>query len=160
LHAAGADPEPAARVRRCLRLRWSVAEAVSRRLSHRRGNGAARARASGPLQPDVSKILKDARMNLSPPAAGEFAPYFAGYIARVAHVGSPIDDLAAQRDRMLALLGTGTDDRAGYRYAPGKWTIADLVGHITDAERIFAYRMLRIGRGDQTPLPGWDENEY
>src|SRR5690606_12144390 len=42
----------------------------------------------------------------------------------------------------------------------GKWTIADLVGHITDAERIFAYRMLRIGRGDQTPLPGWDENDY
>src|SRR2546423_4297407 len=46
------------------------------------------------------------------------------------------------------------------RYAPGKWSIKEVLGHLTDAERIFGYRLLRIARGDATPLPGFDENAY
>ncbi len=51
-------------------------------------------------------------------------------------------------------------DRAGYRYAPGKWTVRELVVHLADVERIMAYRALRVARGDATPLPGFDEGAY
>jgi hypothetical protein len=49
---------------------------------------------------------------------------------------------------------------AGHRYAPGKWSVREVIGHLCDAERIFAYRLLRIARGDGTPLAGFDENAY
>jgi uncharacterized damage-inducible protein DinB len=51
-------------------------------------------------------------------------------------------------------------DKFDYRYAEGKWTIKDVIQHIIDAERIFGYRALRISRNDQTPLPGFEENDY
>ncbi|MEL1253684.1 DinB family protein [Flavobacterium sp. DGU38] len=51
-------------------------------------------------------------------------------------------------------------EKLEYRYAEGKWTIKDIILHMTDTERIFAYRALRISRGDKTPLPGFDENDY
>jgi uncharacterized damage-inducible protein DinB len=51
-----------------------------------------------------------------------------------------------------------TEDKANYRYAPGKWSLKQVLGHITDNERIMSYRLLRIARGDQTPLAGYDEN--
>lgn len=95
-----------------------------------------------------------------PPLPDEFAPYYAGYVARVSGVSSPIDELSAQRARFLALLSPLTEAGALYRYAPGKWSIKELVGHLADAERIFSYRMLRIGRGDTTPLAGFEENAY
>ena len=94
------------------------------------------------------------------PAVDEFAPFFAGYIARVARVADPIDELDAQRARLLTMLMPLSDDQASFRYAAGKWSIKALVGHLADAERILAYRLLRIGCGDDTPLPGWDENLY
>ena len=59
-----------------------------------------------------------------------------------------------------ALLHDVDDDRAAGAYAPGKWSIKTVVQHCTDAERIFAYRALRIARGDATDLPGWDEQAY
>ncbi len=52
------------------------------------------------------------------------------------------------------------EDKADYAYAEGKWTIKDVLQHVTDAERIFSYRLLRISRGDTTPLPGFEENDY
>jgi uncharacterized damage-inducible protein DinB len=96
----------------------------------------------------------------SPPAADEFAAFYAGYVGRVASVSAPFDELISQRERLLSLLSRLSDDRASFRYAPGKWSVKELVGHLADAERIFAYRMLRIGRGDTTPLPGFEENDY
>jgi hypothetical protein len=51
-------------------------------------------------------------------------------------------------------------DRAGFRYAPGKWSVREVVMHLSDVERIMAYRALRVARGDATPLPGFDENAY
>jgi hypothetical protein len=78
----------------------------------------------------------------------------------VAELTDPVGELSAQRDRVRSLLTAVTEDRGGFRYAPGKWSIQQLVGHIADAERIFAYRLLRIARSDATPLPGWEENHY
>jgi uncharacterized damage-inducible protein DinB len=99
-------------------------------------------------------------MPLSPPLPDEFDSFYAGYISRVANVPSPVDELVAQRERLLNALSPLTDAQAGYRYAEGKWSIKELVGHLADAERIFAYRLLRVGRGDETPLPGFEENDY
>lgn len=96
---------------------------------------------------------------ISAPGADEFAPYYAGYIARLAHV-DPVAEISAQRDRMRAFLSALTDEQAMHRYAPGKWSVKELVNHLTDAERVFAYRLMRVGRGDATPLPGFEENDY
>ena len=99
-------------------------------------------------------------MGLSVPQSGEYATAFERYLARVRHVEDPLRELAGQRDRMLARLSRLSDEQGQFRYAAGKWSIKDLVNHLSDAERVFAYRLLRIGRGDQTPLPGFEENDY
>jgi hypothetical protein len=79
-------------------------------------------------------------------------------------------DLVPEEDIFLALSNNLRDlkaflsgihtSRETYSYAPGKWTVAQVLQHTIDAERIFAYRALRIARGDKTPLPGWEENDY
>ena len=94
------------------------------------------------------------------PLAGEFASYAADDIAYVAG-----DDartaLAAQRDSVLALLSPLTDDVVdGVTYAPGKWMLKDVVAHLADDERIFAYRLLCVARRDPRVLDGFDEREY
>lgn len=96
----------------------------------------------------------------APPAPDEFDPFYAGYVARVARVAAPFDELIAQRARLLNVLSPLSDEQALRRYAPDKWSIKEIVGHLADAERIFSYRLLRIGRGDVTPLPGFEENDY
>jgi uncharacterized damage-inducible protein DinB len=96
---------------------------------------------------------------LQPPAAGEFNPYYGKYIDRVPD-GDFIEILARQADETLAILRALTEEVAAFAYAEGKWTIKEMVGHVCDAERIFSYRMLRIGRGDATPLASFDENSY
>jgi uncharacterized damage-inducible protein DinB len=93
------------------------------------------------------------------PDPTEFNPYYEKYVARVAS-GDLIELLARQADDTLSILRAIPDNAADHAYAEGKWTIKELVGHICDAERIFAYRLLRIGRGDQTPLASFDENVY
>lgn len=93
------------------------------------------------------------------PAADEYATYYGGYISRVPH-----GDIAAQLKRQIrdtaALLRPLDATRARYRYAPDKWSVTEIVGHLADAERIFSYRALRFARDDQSPLPGFDENAY
>ena len=69
-------------------------------------------------------------------------------------------ELTTQRAHMVARLAKLTDDESAFRYAPDKWSIKDLVGHLCDAERVFTYRLLRIGRGDTTPLSGFEESDY
>ena len=98
-------------------------------------------------------------MQIIRPAADEFAHWYAGYIAQV-----PGDDalptLIASHAKTAALLADIPAAKAGYRYASGKWTVREVVGHLIDAERIFSYRILRIARGDATPLASFDENLY
>lgn len=98
-------------------------------------------------------------MTVTRPEAGEYPPYYEPYIALVEGTDL-LDNLESQRRQMLHLLASRDDSQANFRYAPGKWTVKEVLGHICDAERVFAYRTLRIARGDQTPLSGFDENEY
>ena len=99
-------------------------------------------------------------MHIGLPEPGEYAPAFERYVARARDVRDPLQELQIQRDRVLSRLSPLTDERAAFRYAPGKWSVKEMIGHLADAERVFAYRLLRIGRGDTTPLPGFEENDY
>lgn len=93
------------------------------------------------------------------PEPGEFGEFHAGYVARVPR-GATLDMLRTQRDEVEALYGPLDDAAAEARYAPGKWSVKELLGHLSDAERVFAYRALRFARADETPLAGFDENAY
>jgi hypothetical protein len=94
------------------------------------------------------------------PEPNEFAPAFAGYVARVADGEEISAVLAAQKDEVAMRFAGIREERGDYRYAPGKWSIKEIVGHLSDTERVFAYRALRIGRGDPTPLAGFDDQTY
>jgi hypothetical protein len=99
--------------------------------------------------------------NASPgrPEPSEHHAYYATYISEVPE-GEVLATLAAQIGRTSALLAAVPESRAGFRYADGKWSIKEVVGHMADTERVFSYRALRIARGDATPLPGFDENAW
>ena len=99
-------------------------------------------------------------MILSRPASGDYDPAAAGYIALAPDITDAVSQLVSQRDAVGRRLSAVNATAAGHRYAPGKWSVREVVGHLCDAERIFAYRLLRIARGDATPLPGFDENTY
>jgi DinB superfamily len=93
------------------------------------------------------------------PGPGEYAPYYETYISKVK--GSDIVSiLEAQRLQMAHLFAARSERDGNFRYAPDKWTVKEVLGHVNDAERIFAYRALRIARGDQTPLPAFEQNDY
>ncbi len=104
--------------------------------------------------------VEQGAVTIGVPTDREYASGFARYIARAIDVADPLQELQAQRQRVLARLTPLDDERGGFRYAPDKWSIREMVNHLSDAERVFAYRMLRIGRGDMTPLPGFEENDY
>ena len=93
------------------------------------------------------------------PDSTEYPPYYGKYIGRVPE-GDIAATLAHQMNATLTLLRALPEDRAGYAYAPGKWSIKEVVGHLMDTERIFAYRALCISRSDSTPLPGFEQNDY
>lgn len=93
------------------------------------------------------------------PASFEHAPYYANYIALVPE-NDVLAVLRAQCDETVEFLHMIPEKDSTILHPPYTWTIKQVVGHITDGERIFAYRALRIARGDVTALPGFDENEY
>ena len=93
------------------------------------------------------------------PLPGEYAAYAQADIDLVAG-DDIVATLAAQREMVLSLLGKVIEKDANAAYAPGKWSIKQIAGHLCDDERIFAYRALCIARGDARPLPGFDEKEY
>lgn len=97
----------------------------------------------------------------TPPApdAGEHLPYYAQYIARVGP-GDVLATLETQLADTVAVLDAIGEERAGHRYAPGKWSAREVVGHMTDTERVFTYRALCAARGEAAPLPAFDENAY
>lgn len=94
------------------------------------------------------------------PPAEEVPEFFRGYVSKATAFPDPAGKLAAQKHELLGLLQSLPAPKRSYRYAERKWSIAEVLGHLIDAERIFAYRALRIGRGDQTPLSPFEENSY
>jgi hypothetical protein len=90
---------------------------------------------------------------------GEFNAFYAGYVANVGDQGilTALNESAAQLTDYLMYVA---EDRVDHTYAPGKWTIAQSLQHIIDTERIFSTRALHIARGDKTPLPGYEQNDY
>lgn len=103
--------------------------------------------------------MTESELRLPRVAAEEAAASYRAYIEGVPD-GFVARHLQAQSDEVQRLCGGLPDTDAMFRYAEGKWTVKEVLGHITDAERVFAYRLLRIGRGDTTDLPGFDENAY
>lgn len=104
--------------------------------------------------PDVVTALPIAR-----PVPGEYAPYYERYISLVpgADIVATLD---AQRRAMMLLLSSKTDAETEFRYAPEKWSAKEVLGHVCDTERVFAYRALRIARADRTPLEGFEQDDY
>lgn len=90
----------------------------------------------------------------------EFAPYFGNYINQVSDEYSLLEELEISVHRLVKFVQNIPMDKFDYQYAEGKWTIKDILQHIIDTERIFAYRALRVARNDKTALPGFDENDY
>ena len=93
------------------------------------------------------------------PQPTEYATYYGNYVSLVPS-GDIIATLTAQLAEMQTLLGGISEEKSLYRYAPDKWSIKELVGHIVDAERIFAFRALAFGRGDENAIPGMDQDVY
>jgi len=93
------------------------------------------------------------------PDPTEHTAYYGKYVALV-----PEQDvlavMAAEWEKTVALLGAGPEEEANVLHAPYTWSVKQVIGHLTDCERIFGCRALRIARGDATPLPGFDENAY
>lgn len=97
--------------------------------------------------------------HITRPEASEYAPYFATYIDKVP-AGDVLALLTRQVEDTCTLLNGLSASEAGYRYAPEKWSIREVVGHVTDTERIMTYRALCFARGETVMLPGFDENAY
>jgi DinB superfamily len=93
------------------------------------------------------------------PDPSEYAQDYAKYVSLVPD-GDILALLKQQIEETLSLLSSVSEERANHRYAPGKWSIKELIGHLIDSERIFAYRALRFARGDQTKLPGFEQDDY
>lgn len=93
------------------------------------------------------------------PAPSEHNPYYTRYIDRVPETDiiAVLEAQAGDTERLLVSIG---EEKSLQRYEPGKWSIREVVGHVSDAERLFAYRALAFARGEAKPLPGFDENEY
>ena len=93
------------------------------------------------------------------PEPDEYAPYYEKYVSLVPDADL-VETLERQGAETLALLRGLSEEQGARRYEPGKWSVKQLVGHINDGERIFAYRALAVARGERQPLPGMDQDEY
>ncbi len=97
---------------------------------------------------------------ISKPLEGEYAPYASMYIGLLPGDGLILkhlkDNLVTNTDFILSL----PEEKLTYRYAEGKWTIKEILVHVADDERIYAYRALRFARNDKTELPGFEQDDY
>lgn len=93
------------------------------------------------------------------PAANEYSDHFSGYIGQVPD-GDLVQTLERHGKEFAEFLKKIPESKGDHAYGPGKWTIKEVVGHLSDSERVFAYRAMRIARGDTIALPGFDENAW
>ena len=93
------------------------------------------------------------------PERTEYDPYYERYVSLVENEAI-LDTLGTQSIKLNALFSGMREQRGEFRYAEGKWSIKELLGHLIDGERMFCYRLLRISRGDQTPIEGFEQDGY
>jgi hypothetical protein len=93
------------------------------------------------------------------PKPGEYAPYYDRYISLIPG-NNVVATLATQLPKTVALLNSRGEADGEIRYAPQKWTVKEALGHVIDSERIMSYRALRFARNDQTPLAGFEQDDY
>lgn len=93
------------------------------------------------------------------PAEGEFAPFYARYVALVPEADI-LAVLDAQAEEIRRLAASVPGERETFRYAEGKWSVREVLGHLVDGERIFGYRAFCVSRGETAALPSFDENRY
>ena len=93
------------------------------------------------------------------PETSEYAAFYEKYVALVPGA-DVVSALEAQRLQTAQLLSACSERDGNFRYAPDKWTMKEVIGHLTDSERIFTYRALRIARADATPLSGFEQDDY
>jgi hypothetical protein len=93
------------------------------------------------------------------PQAGEYAPYYEKYLTLVKS-NDILATLEDQRRQTLLLLSGRSEADGDLRYAPDKWSVKEVLGHINDTERVMSYRALRISRGDATPMEGFEQDDY
>jgi DinB superfamily len=103
--------------------------------------------------------MSSSKVALVRPEPGEYNPFYETYVSKV-QGGDVIAQLESQRLQTAQLFAASSERDGNFRYAPGKWTIKEVVGHLSDSERVFSYRAMRIARGDQTPLPGFEQDDY
>jgi hypothetical protein len=113
-----------------------------------------RAPAFGDLRRASGKILGMGR-----PDKSEYDPYYENYVSLVEH-DDITDTLASQPTKLHDMFTAMPEERGDFRYAEGKWSIKELIGHLIDGERMFAYRLFRISRGDATPIEGFEQDGY
>lgn len=97
-------------------------------------------------------------MLMNKPEPNEYAEYYGKYISLVD--GDVMSILAAQPAELSSLFAAVPDEKGTYKYADDKWTLKEVLSHLIDGERFFAYRMLRISRGDKTPIEGFEQDDY
>ncbi len=93
------------------------------------------------------------------PEKGEFAPYYLGYVNLVPK-GDIVEILEEQKKDLILQLKNVSEEQGAFRYLPDKWSVKEVIGHMIDTERIMAYRLLCIARGETVSLPGFDEKQY
>lgn len=93
------------------------------------------------------------------PAENDYAPYYKGYIEKIK--GDDIlNILLNQTKECQSVFNSFSVNKGNYKYAPGKWSVKEVIGHIMDTERVFTYRALCIARGEKQPLPGFEQDNY
>jgi len=103
--------------------------------------------------------MKTDQLTISTPESSEYVAYYGRYISLVS--GNDIlTTLRSQLPETVKLFSTLSEASGELRYAPDKWSIKEMLGHLTDSERVFAYRALRIARNDRTPIEGFEQDDY
>jgi DinB superfamily len=107
----------------------------------------------------LEEVATSPSQPIARPQPGEYAPYYDRYISLIEgeNILTRLDD---QRRQTLLLLSGLSDADGDFRYAPDKWSAKEVLGHVCDTERIFAYRALRIARADTTPMEGFEQDDY
>ena len=97
---------------------------------------------------------------IHPPSPEEFAPFYTDYIERATARGDVNAALPIQVDEIRSALGGLSDSQARFKPGPAEWSVKEVLSHLTDTERVFSYRLMRISRKDKTPLPGFEQEDY